>query len=167
MSAHLPVLASSPPTAEQTSGNWFASREELAKHAGVTTPVTFFDRMLWAVAEAMFSTEQGPPPAARLAWLCADMRDFLERSGPRARWIFWGALFFTSWISPLLIGRFPPLARLSVADRAAALERFEDGMVLQAASILALKATMCILYFEHPDAAEEIGFDGLCKGVSE
>jgi hypothetical protein len=28
--------------------------------------------------------------------------------------------------------------------------------------LLALKTILCILYYEHPDAAAEIGFDGEC-----
>jgi hypothetical protein len=148
------------------SGNWFVSREVLARYEGATAPGNFFDRMLWSLAEAIFSTEEGPPPSARLAWLCADMRDFLAKSGPQARTIFTVALFVASWILPFTIGRFPSLARLSVKERAEALERFESGSVAQSAAILALKATLCIVYFEHPDAARAIGFDGECKGIT-
>ncbi len=166
MSVNLSVIDKSPRASDQTPGNWFVSADELARYKDVTAPTTFVDRMVWSVAEAMFCTDEGPPPAARLAWLCADIRDFLTRSGPRARWIFLLALFFTSWVAPLLVGRLPPLARMSVRDRVDALDRFEDGLLVQAAAILALKATLCIVYFEHPDAAREIGFDGLCKGAS-
>jgi len=30
--------------------------------------------------------------------------------------------------------------------------------------VLALKSILSLLYFEHPDAAREIGFDAACKG---
>ncbi len=163
VSVQLPVLDRTPSEAT-SSGNWFVSREELARYGGAAGPTNFFDRMVWSVAEAMFSSESGPPPADRIAWLCADLRDFLLKSGPRPRWIFTLAMFFTVWIAPLFIGKLPPFARLPVADRAEALERFERGTIVQSAAILAIKVTMCILYFEHPDAAHEIGFDGTCKG---
>lgn len=156
-----------PRSSTSTPGHWCASRDELAPYEGVTAPATFVDRMVWSLAEALFSTDEGSPPAARLAWLCADVRDFLRGSGPRARWIFLLALFFTSGVSPLRIGKLRPLARLSVHDRIEALERFENGSLLQSAAILALKATLCIVYFEHPDAARQIDFDGLCKGTSQ
>jgi hypothetical protein len=164
VSVQLPVLDDA--SSDRPSGNWFVSRDVLARYEGITAPDNFFDRMLWSVAEAIFTTEEGPPPASRLAWLCADMRDFLVKSGPQARWIFTLALFAVSWVWPLTIGRFPSLARLSVKDRGDALERFEGGNMAQAASILALKATLCIVYFEHPDAARGIGFDGECKGIA-
>jgi hypothetical protein len=165
VSVQLPVLDDAP--RDRPSGNWFVSREVLARYEGITAPQTFFDRMLWSVAEAIFTTEEGPPPPARLAWLCADMRDFLAKSGPQARSIFTFALFAVCWVWPLTIGRWPSLARMNVKDRADALERFEGGNMAQSASVLALKATLCIVYFEHPDAARAIGFEGECKGLSQ
>ncbi|MCA9515530.1 MAG: hypothetical protein KC635_11345, partial [Myxococcales bacterium] len=61
-------------------------------------------------------------------------------------------------VAPWLAGRLGPLERLPVSERVAALERLERSPL--GLSVFALKATLAILYFEHPDAAAEIGFDG-------
>jgi len=115
------------------------------------------------VAEAMFADEGGPPPADRLDWLCADFEDFLERAGPRPRLILSGALFVASWVAPLAIGRRPPLGRLSLADRCRALDRTEATKA--GLPILAVKAVLSIIYFEHPDAQAAMGIDTTCMGA--
>ncbi|MBI3202274.1 MAG: hypothetical protein HYZ29_12080 [Myxococcales bacterium] len=111
------------------------------------------------VAEALFSTGEGPPPAARLDWLCLEAEDFLARAGARSRFVVGLALFVVGLLAPLMLWRLSPLGRLSVRDRARALQRLEDRF---GAPVLAVKAMLCILYYEHPDAAREVGFDGAC-----
>ena len=108
-----------------------------------------------AVAEALFSREDGPPPAARLDWLVADVADFLREAGPRVRVIFTGGLAVATWLAPPLVGRAPPLSRLSVSDRCLALDRLEHSPL--GLSLLAVKAMLCIPYYEHPDSLSEIG----------
>jgi hypothetical protein len=154
----LPVLAAAP----GDHGHWLASRASLEPYRDATLPTRAVLRDAWLVAEALFTTTEGPPPPARLGWLCAELADFLGRIGPRARWTFRLALWFVAWSAPLALGRLPPLARLSQADRFRALERMERGGMAQTAAILAVKAVLCILYYEHPDAAAEIDFDGCC-----
>jgi hypothetical protein len=113
-----------------------------------------------AVAEALFATEQGAPPADRLAWLCTDFDDFVEQAGSRPRAILTGAIFVATWLAPLSIGARPPLARLSIADRCRALERTEATKL--GLAILGVKAILSIIYYEHPDAQLEIGVDNSC-----
>lgn len=117
-----------------------------------------------AVAEALFHDGKAPPPAARMAWLADELGDFLGRSGGRARLLFRLCLFVVSWIAPLLGGRCPPLRRLDVDRRLAILTRLEEGPL--SAAFLGVKAILCILYYEHPDAAREAGFDGHQSGVA-
>lgn len=115
-----------------------------------------------AVAEALFCRADGPPPAARLDWLCEDFDDFTERAGPRAELVLSGALMMATWVAPLSIGKRPPLSRLDVQDRCRALgtlERTRAGVPL-----LALKAMLCTMYYEHADARREIGIDADCRG---
>jgi len=118
-----------------------------------------------AVAEALFSSEQGPPPHARLDWLTRDVDDFVAHAGSRARLLFRLSLFVVALVAPLLIGRLTRLSRLTVDERAEALDRFERSPVGPA--LLAVKAILCVLYYEHPDAAREIGFDGSCARTGE
>lgn len=172
MSTHTPDLSSATPRTlpilpAEGEGGWFASRDELEPFVRVAAPEGRLGRALWAVAEALFATEQGSPPPARLAWLCAEVHDVLAHIGARARRTFRLALWALTWLAPLVVLRLPPLGRLPVRDRVRALERFERGLLPQSAAVLAVKAIVCILYFEHPDAAREIGFDGRCRSSGE
>lgn len=112
------------------------------------------------VAETLFSSEEGPPPAARLDWMEHDLGDFFGHVTLRARLLFRACVATVYWLSPLLIGRAPTLARLDLEDRVRALHRLERTPL--ALALLAAKAILAIVYFEHPDAAEEIGWDQRC-----
>ena len=115
-------------------------------------------RSVRAFAEALFSTEAGPPPAARLDWLVGEMGDYLHRAGPAARFIFGLALFAVTWCSPLFIFRLPTLRGLDVETRIKALTRMEESFA--AAPVLAVKAFLCVVYYEHPDVQREVGYVG-------
>ncbi len=84
-----------------------------------------------------------------------DVADFVTQSGPRVRAIFTGGLTAATLLAPPLIGKLPPLRRLSVEDRCRALERMEETPL--GLPLLAVKATLSILYYEHPDALRDIG----------
>lgn len=92
-------------------------------------------------------------------WLALELEDFLARSGAQTRLVFRLSLFAVSVLAPLSIGRFRSLASLPVAERARALGSLEDRF---GPPVLAVKALLCVLYYEHPDAAREVGFDGSC-----
>ena len=113
-----------------------------------------------ALAEAIFSTESGAPPAERLDWLMRELDDFLGHAGPRARALLRLSFFAVAWLAPLLTLRFRPLRSLPLPARIDAVERLERSQV--AMPLLATKAILSVLYYEHPDAAREIGFDGAC-----
>jgi hypothetical protein len=115
-------------------------------------------RRLRVVAEAVFSTEHGAPPAARLDWLLAELEDFLARAGSRTRGVLGLAVFAVTVLAPLFAGHLPPLGRLPLRERARALTLLERSRF--GAPVLAVKALLCVLYYEHPDAAREVGFDG-------
>lgn len=113
-----------------------------------------------ALAEALFATDAGPPPEERLEWLTRELDDFLARSGSRSRLLLRLSLLCVSVIAPFMIFRVGPLRALALDRRTEALERFERSRL--ALPLLAVKAILCVLYYEHPDAAREIGFDGAC-----
>lgn len=115
------------------------------------------------VAEALFSTDEGPPPPARLDWLEQDLGDFFGNANWRAAFIFRACVFFVTWLAPILFARLPPIGRLTIEDRVGAIERFEriPGAVL---TVLGVKAILSLIYYEHPDAAREIGWDRECMG---
>jgi hypothetical protein len=111
-----------------------------------------------AFAAALFSTEAGPPPDARLDWLVGEMADYLHRAGGRARLVFRLSLFAVTWLSPLFIGVWPTLRRLSVPARVQALTKMEASFA--AAPVLAVKAFLCVVWYEHPEAQREVGYVG-------
>lgn len=112
------------------------------------------------VAEALFSTEEGPPPADRLDWMEEDLADFFGHLGLRGRLVFRVCLAAVYFLSPLMIGRLRTMAGLDLGERVSALLRFEETPL--SLTLLACKAILCIVYFEHPDAAAEIGWDQRC-----
>ena len=114
------------------------------------------------LAEALFATEDGPPPAARLDWLERDLGDFFGHVSWRARLLFRACVFTVSVFAPLLVLRVPTLGRLAVEDRVRAVHALERTPL--SLPLLAAKAILCLVYFEHPDAAEEIGWDQECMG---
>lgn len=118
-------------------------------------------RGLVAIAEATFSTAEGPPPRARLEWLERELEDFLARAGTQTRLVLGLAALALAVVAPLLLLRFVPLRKLAVKERIRALARMEDTF---GAPVLAVKALLCVLYYEHPDVQAEVGFDGQCLG---
>jgi hypothetical protein len=109
-----------------------------------------------AVAEALFSSADGPPPAERIEWLGRELQLFLDRAGWRASVFYRLGLWMVSLVAPLFIRRLGPLRTLSVPLRISALNRMERSAV--ASAVLGVKAILCIIYYEHPDAARELGY---------
>ncbi len=133
--------------------------------AGEPNPVP--DRVVRAcgrIAEALFHDGDAPPPAERVVWLEGDVRDFLGRATGRARVMFRLCVFVIVWLGPLWALSLPPLTRLSVAARIAVLERLERSPL--GFAFFGAKALLCLMYYEHPDAARELGFDGHASGVA-
>lgn len=115
-------------------------------------------RHLRAFAEALFSTADGPPPAERLDWLMAEMEDYLDLAGPTARFVFSLALTVVAWVAPLFVFSLPTLGRLELPRRVRALHRMEASFA--SAPVLAVKAFLCVVYYEHPDVQRECGHVG-------
>lgn len=118
-----------------------------------------------AFVEAVFarSGEGGalsPPPEARVAWVCSEIDDFLARVTVRSRLVVLLSLFAVSVLAPLFVRRLGSLASLGLAERVDALSRLEESSLSPA--LLAVKALASVHYYEHPDAAREVGFDGAC-----
>jgi hypothetical protein len=116
----------------------------------------------WArvVMEALFSTESGPPDAARVEDVLDDFLDFVARAPLRGRLIMALSLFVLVWLAPLFVGRLPTLDGLELDKRAEALDRVEHGLFGPAA--LAPKAILCLLWFEHPATRVETRTEVTC-----
>lgn len=113
-----------------------------------------------ALAAALFSTHEGPPPPDRLLWLVDDLDHFLAHAGSRARLAYGLCLLAVGWLAPLLLGRPGHLASLPLPHRIEALERLEQSPF--ALAFFGAKTILCILYYEHPEAARDAGVDTSC-----
>ncbi len=116
------------------------------------------DREMVLIAEALFATHIGSPPPGRLYWLISELQDFLLGAGFKARLLMSVSAALATWLSPLRLRRAPPVSRLTVSEGIEALEALEASAL--GTPLFALKAILSLIYYEHPDAAEELGFDG-------
>jgi hypothetical protein len=152
-----PGLAGSSPGTTFPRASRTPVQDQVTGRPGLTPRMR---RATRALAEALFSTETGCPPADRLDWLEDEVDDFLAHAGPQARLVYRACLLGISSVAPVLVWRPPPLRRLPVKRRVRALERMERSPL--GIAVFGAKALLCINYYEHPDAAREIGFDGRC-----
>lgn len=121
----------------------------------MTTPAESWQRDATAVAEALFATATGPPPAARVSWLIDDLTHFLGAVGGRSRLAFRAALTTVVHASPKLVLSLRAFHKLSLEDRIRALDRLEHGPLGMA--VFAVKTLMCLIWYEHPDSEIEVG----------
>jgi hypothetical protein len=123
------------------------------------------ERALRAVIEAVFARRgEGDaliaPPKARVSWVYQEFDDFLARASLRSYAIVLGSIWLVSLMAPVLLRRFSSLSALSLSERVRGLEAVEASGF--APALLAVKALLSLHYYEHPDAAREVGFDGAC-----
>ena len=80
---------------------------------------------------------------------------------PAAMRLGWrAALFLAAWLSPILIGRRPPLDRLSVDDREAALEAMGTSRIYLFRQVfLLLKAVTSFGYGSTPAVRRAVKYD--------
>jgi hypothetical protein len=112
------------------------------------------------IAEALFADSGAPPADDRIRWVALELTDFLERAGGRTRGLVTLAAVGVTFLAPFFIFRVARFDRLLLKDRVRALERLERSAL--AAPLLAVKALLSLIYYEHPDAARAVGFDGHC-----
>lgn len=116
-------------------------------------------RAVLSLAEVLFARETGAPPAGRLLWLVDDLDDFFAHAGMRSRAVFLACLTTIELVAPLMLGRLCRFSNLSMADRFNSLRRFEESSL--GLAFFGAKAALCIVWYEHPEAAREVGFDAL------
>jgi hypothetical protein len=115
------------------------------------------------VAEALFSPDGSLPDEERLAYIERDFGDFYARAQGNAGLILRLSLFALMYLAPLFVFRPGSLRSLSIPQRARALERFEGSPLAPAA--LAVKAMLCILWFEHATTQAETRTEPTCLKV--
>jgi hypothetical protein len=113
-----------------------------------------------AVSEALFVGEDGPPPPERLEWLCKEVSHFVAQAGLRGRLLVELCLWVVWWIAPFLAFSLPTFGRLDAPGRERALHKLEASPL--GLSMVAIKAILCMIWYEHPDVGREVGFDIAC-----
>lgn len=117
-----------------------------------------------AFAEAFFARDEGPPDDARLDWFVDDFDDFVGHLGGRARLLIASCLLTLTHLAPALVGK--PGSRLKdlpLTLRIDAIEKVEKSGA--SIALFAIKAVASLCYYEHDDAAREIGWDRECMGA--
>lgn len=95
-----------------------------------------------------------------MQWFVDDVDDFVAHLNLRAALLFRLCLFVVTWVAPLLVGRIAPLSSLSMSERIAALDALERTSASLA--LFGARAVTSLCYYEHPDAAAELGWDRKC-----
>jgi hypothetical protein len=116
-----------------------------------------------AFAEAFFSRDYDPPPRERMDWFLDDLDDFVSRLNPRSRGLFHLVMAVPTYVAPLCVKHLGRLEDLPVRSRVAALDALERSPL--GLPLFAAKAMVSLVYYEHPDAAREIGWDQRCMGA--
>lgn len=112
-----------------------------------------------ALALALFD-RGGGVPADRVEWALDDLASFLAHAGPRTSTLFSVAVALVEWAPAVISGRVSRMSRLSPVERDRYLERLDAS---RWAILLVLpKALLSLVYYEHPDALRETGYDGTC-----
>jgi hypothetical protein len=111
-----------------------------------------------ALAEALFCAPEGPPPAARLDWLDAEVADVYCLADGGIRFLIRLSVLLVSVLTSLYVGRLTPMRRLPLELRMRGLGRLERGSF--AGPLMILKALICLIYYEHPDVEREVGVAG-------
>lgn len=116
-------------------------------------------RAIRAIAEAIFSRNDTPPPAERLGFVEREFEDFLARCGAQGRLSLSAMIWLVTWLAPLLSFRLSPLWAIPLVERVRVLSKLERRF---GEPLLAVKAILCLIYYEHPDSGRDVGYDGQC-----
>jgi hypothetical protein len=124
-------------------------------------------RILRSIAEALFWDGREPVPAERLDWMLVELEDYLAATTGMTRTVVYIALTFIQVSPPFSIWKPRFMTACSIQERLVCLERLEKSPIVFSTLLAVLtKAVLSTIYFEHPDAMRESGFDGTCaRGV--
>lgn len=129
-----------------------------------TTYGAYEKRVLRAMAEAFFTDPDEPADRgarARFGWLVDDVDDFISQASPTLRWGTRVAVWLVDWLPLFFIGRFSRCENLPLDERERYLATVEESPLPRVAVLVVMfKTLMTILYFEHPEAAPVLGYDG-------
>lgn len=130
-----------------------------------TTFGPFGRRVMLALAEVFFTDPDDPADRSattRFAWLVDDVDHFLAQSSAQLRTGVRVAAFLVEMLPLFFVHRFARCSNLPLDVRERYLRALEASKVPYAAVLCVMfKTLMTILYFEHPEAAPHLGYDGV------
>lgn len=129
-----------------------------------TTFGPYSKRILRSLAEAFFTDPNDPADRGadqRFAWLVDDVDDFISQASPALRFGTRTALILVELCPLFFVRRFALCSSLSLKEREHYLATVEAATMPRVALLVVMfKTLMTILYFEHPEAAPHLGYDG-------
>lgn len=129
-----------------------------------TTFGPYSKRILRSLAEAFFTDPDDPADRGneqRFGWLVDDVDDFISQASPALRWGTRAALLLVELLPIFFVRRFALCSSLPLKDREHYLATVEATTTPRVSVLVVMfKTLMTILYFEHPEAAPHLGYDG-------
>jgi hypothetical protein len=116
-----------------------------------------------SLAEALFHDEARPPgeAAERYEWVTEQADDFAGHASAQLAMSLRLAAIAVEWLPLIVVGRFTRASSMSAEARSAyvsALERHPISWF--ALLVVAWKTLLTIVWFEHPENAKELQYDG-------
>ena len=129
-----------------------------------TTFGPFSRRAISGLAEALFTDPDAPADrgaAARFEWVAADADAMISNASGQMRVFMRLTVIALELLPVLFVGRLARCSSLPLDARVRYLQRVEAGKLTQTAMLVVVwKTLLTILYFEHPEAAPRLGYDG-------
>jgi hypothetical protein len=135
-----------------------------------TTFGPFARRAIRGAAEAFFTDPDAPADLpdlagggadARMEWLVADADDMVSHGSAQLQTGLRIAITVLELLPIFVIGRLSLASNLSLEERVRFLRKVETGpLTFLALLVVAWKTLLTVLYFEHPEAAPLLGYDG-------
>ena len=111
-----------------------------------------------ALAEAMFAHDR-EPEASRLDGFVDEVDSYVSHASRTLRFGLLVMLQVIRFAPLLLLWRFATFESLACPDRVHVLERMERSRFVPLTLVLvAFKAILCLVYFEHPDELADVGY---------
>ena len=124
----------------------------------------FARRAIRGAAEAFFTDPEEPADRgadARMAWLVEDADDMVSHGSTQLQTGLRIAIVVLELLPIFVVGRLALASSLTLDERVHFLRKIETGPItFLALLVVAWKTLLTVLYFEHPEAAPRMGYDG-------
>lgn len=127
---------------------------------------TFSDRerdAIRALAEAVFHDGTGRDIDDRIAWLLPEVDRLVSATSTRVRLAYRATLWLLSWAPFFVSLRLARLSGCTIEERISFLQRLDHHPIgLFRLLLVPWKTALAFVYYEHPEALAETGYDDTC-----